>query len=361
MPIVADSPIVADTYDLLVGVDTHAASHTFAVIDAATGALRATSEFPTSHAGLRRALAWVARRTADRSCLVIIDGAGSYGAVLSGQLAENGYTLAEAPDIPAHVRRKAGKTDSVDAAEIARAARGLHDTQLRRLRHSGDRAALRILTTARDQMSGERTRAVNALTALLRLNDLGVDARRALSGKKITLIAAWRTPRSAMTTTHVVARAEAIRLARRIRALDTDLADNRTALTAAVTAQAPQLLTVRGVGPVVAATVLHAWSHPGRIHSEAAFAALAGVSPLPASSGNTRRHRLNRGGDRRLNRALYTVALTRLGHDRRTRDYLARRTAEGATRREIIRVLKRYISRELFRLLAATQPLKIAT
>ena len=137
-------------------------------------------------------------------------------------------------------------------------------------------------------------------------------------------------------------------LARRIRALDTELAANHTALTAAVTAQTPNLLKVRGVGPVVAATVLHSWSHPGRIHSEAAFAALAGVSPLPAaSSGNTRRHRLNHGGDRRLNWALYTVALTRLGRDQRTRAYLARRTAEGRTRREVIRSLKRYISREL--------------
>jgi transposase len=119
-----------------------------------------------------------------------------------------------------------------------------------------------------------------------------------------------------------VSRAEAIGLARRSRALDSDLAANRTALTAAVTERAPELLKVRGFGPVVAATALHAWSHPGRIHSEAAFAALAGVSPLPASSGNTRRHRLNRGGDGRLNR---------------------------------------YISRELFRLLTATQPRPITT
>jgi transposase len=116
------------------------------------------------------------------------------------------------------------------------------------------------------------------------------------------------------------------------------------------------LLEVRGVGPVVAAIVLQAWSHPGRVHSEAAFAALAGAAPLPASSGNTRRHRLNRGGDRRLNRALYTVALTRLGHDPRTRAYLTRRTAEGSTRREVIRILKRYISRELYRLLTTTHP-----
>jgi transposase len=358
MPIVA--PLVADSYDLLVGVDTHAATHTFALLDATTGALLDNREFPTNPAGLRRALAWLERRVEDRSCLVVVDGAGSYGAILTERLATDGHAVAEAPDIPAHVRRKSGKTDSLDAAEIARATRGLADHQLRRPRSSGDRAALRILTTARDQMSGERTRAVNALTALLRTNDLGVDARRALSHKKIATVAAWRTPSSSMTTIRAVSRAEAVRLARRIRVLDSDLAANRAALTAAVAEQAPELLQVRGVGPVVAATVLHAWSHPGRIHSEAAFAALAALAPLPASSGNTRRHRLNRGGDRRLNRALYTVALTRLGHDPRTRDYLARRTAEGSTRRETIRVLKRYISRELFRLLTATQPRPIA-
>jgi transposase len=106
-------------------------------------------------------------------------------------------------------------------------------------------------------------------------------------------------------------------------------------LAAAVTNQAPELLKVRGVGPVVAATVRQAWSHPGRVHSEAAFAALVGAAPLPASSGNTRRHRLNRRGDWRLTRALYTIALTRLGHDPRTRAYLARLTAQGSTRRRV--------------------------
>jgi transposase len=358
MPIVA--PLVADTYDLLIGVDTHAANHTFAIIDATTGASAEHREFPTSPAGLRRAVTWVQHRTADRTVLVLVDGIGSYGAVLTEQLSTAGFRVAEAPDVPAHVRRAAGKSDSLDATEIARAARGLSDQQLRRPRQTGDRTILRVLTTARDQMSGERTRAVNALTALLRTVDLGVDARRALSSATITAIAGWRDT-STPATARAVCRSEAIRLARRIRALDTELATNHTSLTAAVTAQAPALLEVRGVGPVVAATVLQAWSHPGRVHSEAAFAALAGAAPLPASSGNTRRHRLNRGGDRRLNRALYTVALTRLGHDPRTRAYLARRTAEGSTRREVIRILKRYISRELFRLLTATQPRPITT
>jgi transposase len=353
MPIVA--PLVADTYDLLIGIDTHAATHTFAIIDAPTGAQVEHRAFPTSPNGLRRALAWIQDRTDNRTVLVLIDGIGSYGAVLSEQLTTAGFILAEAPDIPAHVRRSGGKSDHLDATELARAARGLTDQQLRRPRQAGDRTILRVLTSARDQMSGERTRAINALTALLRTVDLGVDARRALSSATITMIASWHTPPNTATT-RATCRAEAIRLARRVRVLDAELAANHTALTAAVTAQAPELLKVRGVGPVVAATVLQAWSHPGRIHSEAAFAALAGAAPLPASSGNTRRHRLNRGGDRRLNRALYTVALTRLGHDERTRAYLARRTAEGSTRHEIIRILKRYISRELFRLLATTHP-----
>ncbi len=289
---------------------------------------------------------------------MLVDGAGSYGAVLTEQLLAAGLDLAEAPDITRQVRHASGKSDLIDAAELARAARGLQTSQLRRPRQGGDRTILRVLSAARDQMTGERTRTINALTALLRTVDLGVDARRALSAATIATIAGWRTSTASAAgtaTARTVCRGEAIRLARRVRALDTELATNHTALTAAVSAQAPELLEVRGVGPVVAAVVLQAWSHPGRVRSEAAFAALAGVAPLQASSGNTRRHRLNRGGDRRLNRALYTIALTRLGHDQRTRAYRARRAAEGATKREIIRILKRYISRELFRLLNTTQ------
>ena len=220
MPIVA--PVVADTYDLLIGVDTHAATHTFAVVNATTGALADTREFPTSLAGLRRALAWIPRHTDNQTVLVLVDGTGSYGAMLTGRLTAAGLSVAEAPDIPAHVRRAAGKTDGVDAVEIARAARGLTEQQLRRPRQTGDRTVLRVLTTARDQMTGERTRAVNALTALLRTVELGVDARRALSAATIATIAAWRTPPPA--TTQALCRAEAIRLARRIRALDADLA-----------------------------------------------------------------------------------------------------------------------------------------
>ncbi len=337
----------------------HAASHTLALIAASTGVVGQQAEFPVSPAGLRRAVGWVQRHTQQAATLVVIDGAGSYGATFTEQLLEAGLTVAEAPDVPPSTRRRRGKSDAVDAVAIAQAARSLDVHQLCWPRAAGNRTALRVLTVAREQMSGERTRAVNALTALLRTVDLGIDARRALTTTTITTIAAWRTRSD--NNTLAICRAEAIRLARRIRALDAELAANHTALHQAVTAQAPQLLTLPGVGAVVAATVLLAWSHPGRIRSEAAFAALAGASPLPASSGNTTRHRLNRGGDRRLNRALYTVALVRMGHDARTRDYVTRRTSEGRTKREIMRSLKRYISRQLFRTLNGANPVASST
>jgi transposase len=140
-------------------------------------------------------------------------------------------------------------------------------------------------------------------------------------------------------------------LARRIRALDREAAEHTRAITRIVKAWRPDLLELPGVGPIVAATVLCAWSHRGRVRSEAAFAMLAGVAPVPASSGQTVRYRLNRSGDRQLNRALHTVALVRLRSDPATCAYATRRRAEGKSRREIRRCLKRYIARQLFRLL----------
>lgn len=211
---------------------------------------------------------------------------------------------------------------------------------------------MRVLVIAREQMTSERTRAINALTALVRTVDLGIDARNPLTGKQIEAIAAWRT-RSSDDVTARTCRAEAVRMATRIRALATELRDNRKALDALIETTAPELTAAPGVGAVVAAAVVIAWSHPGRVRSEAAFAALAGTCPIPASSGNTVRHRLNRGGDRRLNRALTTVVIVRMRIDPATRAYVARRRAEGRTTKEIMRSLKRYITRQLFRILTS--------
>ncbi len=146
-----------------------------------------------------------------------------------------------------------------------------------------------------------------------------------------------------------VAREEARRLARAVLAFTTELETNRTHISDIVQDMAPGLMDLPGLGPVSSAVVLVAYSHHGRIHSEAAFAAIAGVNPIPASSGNTIRHRLNRQGDRQLNKALHTIARTRMQFDAATKEYVQRRTAEGKTLREIRRCLKRSIARELFR------------
>ena len=194
--------------------------------------------------------------------------------------------------------RHRGKDDVLDSARIARAVLGLRLDQLCWPRAGGTRTAIRVLVSARDQMSTERTKMINSLTALVRGVDLGVEARKALTSAQITTIAGWRTRDEDPAT--AACRREAIRLASRIRTLGHDLAANMAELRRFTAAEVPELLNLPGVGPVVAGTILLAWSHPGRVRSEAAFAALAGTSPIPASSGNTIRYRLNRGGDRQL-------------------------------------------------------------
>ncbi|HJX46886.1 MAG TPA: transposase [Gaiellaceae bacterium] len=145
-------------------------------------------------------------------------------------------------------------------------------------------------------------------------------------------------------------------LARRIEAATVEAAELEAEILAHIRALAPQLLNEPGVGPIVAAQLIIAWSHHGRVRSEAAFARLAGAAPIPASSGQTTRHRLSRGGDRQLNRALHTVILQRRQHDLATQAYIARRVAEGKTRRDAVRLLKRYLARHLYRVLNNQAP-----
>lgn len=347
--------IVADNFRYVVGVDTHAATHTFTILDA-MGRVVDQQTFPTSTAGLSRAVAWIGRRTGGdlEGTLVSVEGSGTYGALLAARAAAAGYRVVEAPSMRRDVTTR--KDDRLDSCAIARATLAQGVNQLRDRRGGGDedaaqaRAALQVLLSARDLAGGERTAVINALHALVRSHDLGVDARRALTGQQITLIAGWRARRHEPIGT-ATARAQATRLARRVLELDHELAANHQQLTELVSQQAPILLEQHGVGPVSAAAVLTTWSHPGRIRSEAAFAVIAGAAPIPASSGNTHRHRLNRGGDRRLNRALHTIVMTRMRCDPTTRAYVERRLAEGKTRREIRRSLKRYTARQLYRLL----------
>ncbi|SNS00324.1 Transposase [Haloechinothrix alba] len=346
--------IVAQAHPFVIGVDTHARTHTYAVLSATTGELLAAEEFPTTPASMKRAVSWAARRTGgDLATLWVIECVATFGARLARVVADAGYQVAEAARMDAKAHRNVGKSDPLDAHRIAAAVLPLSTDQLRCPRaDDGIRAALRTLTTAREHMGTERTACINALTALLRAADLGLDARKPLTGSQITEVAAWRSRTEHLAVS--VARTEAVRLAKRIRALDDELADNHSQLTTLIQqSKAAPLLNTTGIGPVTAAVAYAAWSHPGRVRSEAAFAVLAGVNPIPASSGNTTRHRLNRGGDRRLNRAFHMATITRMARDPETRAYVEKRRAEGRTTKEIRRSLKRYLARQIYRKLEA--------
>ena len=347
--------IVAHSHPFVVGVDTHARKHVYTILTPTTGAVIDTRDFPTTTAGISRAISWVARRTeADADTLWVVEGAASYGAILTGTIASHGYPVAEAPRMDAKQYRGVGKSDALDAHRIAAAALPLPVDKLRRPRlNDGVRQAIRILVTARDAITTDRTRAVNALTALLRSNDLGMDARKALGKTQITEVSKWRTRSEEISLS--IARAEAVRLAKQVLELDQQLADNEQQLQELVkVSEAAPLLKEKGFAAISAAKCLTAWSHHGRVGTEAEFASLAGVNPIPASSGNTVRYRLNRGGDRALNSALHMVTVSKMEHDAETRAYVEKRQAEHKTNREIRRCLKRFIARRVFKILNAS-------
>lgn len=352
--------IVADHFRFVVGVDTHAATHTYALVESPSGKELGSETFPTTNAGLGRAGAWIGRRTGGDvdAVLVSAEGTGSYGAVMAEVLAESGYRVVEAPSPSSKRLRGTGKTDALDALTAARSTLVMQMDRLRDRRAGELQTALKVLTGAREQMNADRLRSINALTALLRTHDLGLDARKALTLTQIRAVSGWRRREEHLGL--AVARADAVRHARRVLGLDDELKANREQVTTLVNDHAPVLLDMTGVGAVTAAVVMAVWSHPGRVRSEAALAQIAGTCPIPASSGNTTRHRLNRGGDRQLNRAINTIVLTRMRMDPETRAYVDRRTAQGRTRKEISRSLKRYVTRQIHRTLTATPPLAAA-
>jgi transposase len=284
-----------------------------------------------------------------------IEGTRSYGIGLARAVAGLGLAVIELERPARRDRRGRGKTDAIDAVLGARKALGLDAAALPTPRADGDREALRILLVARTEMTVEKTAKTNRLIALLRT---GSDADRDLVRAKLgtaglTRVARRRGP-GTETREQAVRRSEARRLALGILELAAALSANRSELAELVEQLAPGLLASPGIGPVSAAQALVSWSHRGRCRSEAAYACLGGASPLQASSGRTNRHRLNRGGDRALNRALHDIARTRMRCCPRTRAYLQRRRAEGLSDPEIRRCLKRYIARELYRTLNRT-------
>jgi transposase len=341
--------IVAETVEQVVGIDTHARTHTYCLVHARTGAVVGTATFPTSKSGNARAITWINRRCPS-SVLIAIEGTSSYGAGISAALLEGGFDVAEVRPAARSAHAHTGKSDQLDAEAAARSVVGRDYDTLARPRRTGPRAALRVLLASRSIIDQQRTANRNALTALLRSVDLGVDARKPITDTQIRAIAAWRTGRSAASAdASVFARREARRLAATVLEQTELLKDNHRQLHLLIKQLAPGLQDVPGIGPVTAAIIVCAYSHRGRVRSEAAFASLGGIAPLPASSGNTSRHRLSRSGDRQLNRAFDIVVRTRMSYDPATRAYVARRRTEGRTNREIRRCLKRYVCRAIFR------------
>jgi transposase len=346
-------PQSSDPDDVVLGVDTHKDIHVAAVLSA-LGVLLATSSFPTTAKGYRQLLAWArgfgALHRAGVECT------GSYGAALTRHLNSEAITVIEVNRGDRADRRRRGKTDTFDAEAAARAVLSGRATGIAK---SGDGPVemVRMFKLAKGSAIKSRGQAINQLKALLVRAEAGL--RESMTGlSNPALFRRCAELEHSQPTDPTSAAAFTLRLlARRILELTGEIDALNAQIATSIEARAPQLLLRYGVGPdTAAALLLAAGDNPERLHSEASFAALCGVSPIEASSGKTHRRRLNRGGDRQANSALYTITIARLRWNKRTQDYVQRRVAEGKTRREAIRCLKRYIAREIYQDLAKTTP-----
>jgi transposase len=337
-----------DKIDFVIGVDTHRDSYTAACLDT-NGGLISHLTVPSDAFGHKKLLSFAIRYASGRR-LWAVEGTGSYGATLLVHLLEQGEWVAEM-DRPRRPARKNGaKSDEIDAVLAAREA--LSRRHLAQPRRRGKREAIRVMLTTRESAVLSRTRSICHLKATVVSAPEGLrNALRKLSTDDLLLRASRLRTNTAQSAEHRATVMALRACARRALALEAEANDLESQIELLVKQLAPQLLAEPGVGVISAAQILCSWSHPGRIRSEAAFASLAGASPIPASSGQTVRHRLNRGGDRQLNRALHTIVLSRLAIHDETKAYAARRVQEGKTPREIKRCLKRYLARRIFRLL----------
>jgi transposase len=336
------------------GVDTHRDTHTAAAVDG-QGRLLGHRQFPATAAGYTALLAWL--RAFGRLVRVGVEGTGSYGAELALALHRAGVAVVEVDRPDRAARRRDGKSDPLDAEAAARAALAGRADGLPK-RRGGPVQALAALRVARRSAIDQRADVTRQIKSLIVTAPEALRARlRPLSDAELIRHCATRRPDPTRAGDPQTATVLALRaLARRHQHLSTEITQLDKLITPLVGQINPTLYALFGVGPDTAGQLLvTAGDNPDRLRSEAAFAMLCGSAPLPASSGRTDRHRLNRGGDRQANAALYRIVLTRLRHDPRTRAYAERRTAEGLSKKEIIRCLKRYVAREVYDALTHTR------
>jgi transposase len=349
--------MLAEHYEYVIGGDPDRDTVDLAVLDTATGGVRAHLAGRADGAGYAQMLTWADTQAPGRRVWAL-EGTGSFAAGLAMFLAEAGEDVVEIGGVK---RARGAKNDRIDAVRAARHA--LSREQQASPRSRGLREALRIVLTTRQAVLVSRTKAINELKSLIVVapEHLRAGLRGRSLTKQLDHIEQLHPPATA-SVEHRMTVLTLRSIAARIRFLFQQTAELDPELAALVTQHpaGPALLAEPGVGPVVAAHLLVSWSHRGRVRSEAAFASLAGTAPLEASSGQRTRHRLNRGGDRDLNRALHTVAITRMRCHPETRDYHTKRTAHGKTHRDIRRSLKRALARRLYRRIqAATRPTEL--
>jgi transposase len=339
--IVEDKPVITG------GVDTHADLHVAAALDL-IGGLLGVRQFPATAAGYADLLEWLGG-FGDVG-LAGVEGAGSYGAGLARHLAAAGVAVVEVDRADRQDRHRQGKSGPLDADCAARAAQSGRASGVPKGR-DGAVEAIRALMAAKRSARHERTQAVNQARALIVTGPDELRTRFAGHGPAslAEAIAALR-PRPGDVPGYA-ARVALRELGRRVQFLDAQLERLDELIGPLVTARAPGLLSLSGVGPDTAALLLvAAGDHPGRLRSESSWAHLCGAAPIPASSGKTSRHRLNRGGNREASHALWRIVITRMGSrpgHPATRAYAGRRTREGLSKKEITRCLKRYVAREV--------------
>ena len=354
MPIPTDKQ-ADQRIDVVGGVDTHKDMHTAAVITA-PGVVLGTEAFSTTRAGYRAMLHWM--RSHGEVLRVGVEQTGSFGAGLSRHLALAGVPVLEVTGPEPAGRRSKGKDDELDAVAAARAALTGQRVQVAKDR-SGAVEALRVLRTTRSSAVKCRRAALQQLrnTVLAAPDEVREPLRYLTRMQLIRTCAGSRPDMMAWRDAAVASRIALKALARRILNLGDEIATLDAMNKPLVLELGPGLIDLEGIGVENAgAFIVAAGDNPERLKSEASFAMMCGASPIPASSGKTQRHRLNRGGNRQLNSALHMVVVCRMRTDQRTKSYIARRTREGLSIREIMRCLKRYVAREVYNTLAAKPP-----
>lgn len=344
--------MLSDLVDHVVSIDPDRDRVTAVVLHAKTAGVLATGVFKATATGYDALLQFAQEHTEAGERAFVIEGTASYGAGITRALERAGEWVIEFARSVTK-RRGQAKSDELDAIAMGREALGRR--HLAEPRGADEREAVRVHHVTRESAVRARTAAINALkaTVVSAPEALRQDLRGLTTRALVKRCAVFRDAPARLVDER--ATRQALRaLARRILVFEAEIAEHEAAVRPLLRAQAPRLLAEPGIGEWATAQLLIAWSHPGRCRSEAAFASLGGAAPIPASSGQTKRHRLNRGGDRQLNRALHVIAVTRMRSCEATKVYVKRRQEEGLSDREIRRCLKRYIARRVFRLLEAS-------